>query len=291
MDAAVAVEIAPDTEALTAALLETCSRAVVGGGCTLGPAQAAAVATVTWASDEHLAAHVRVVMGSAVREDDVRFGATDAMVERFRALGLVVALLVGDARATAAASPPAEPPPKPPPPSPPPPVAAAPPRARPIALDVAPFVGPALDEGSWRIGGMLRVAWSPRPWGFVEADGRGSARPTDGLGLSAQSVAATLGAGAALHVGVVRLAVRVGFGFAWLRAGVDAGGETDASALVVGLARTGVEVALRLAAGVALFVGADVEAHLRVPVEVRGVEVAAFPAVTPVFLFGLRIAP
>ena len=37
--------------------------------------------------------------------------------------------------------------------------------------------------------------------------------------------------------------------------------------------------------------GVDVEAHLRVPVEVRGVEVAAFPAFAPVGLFGVRILP
>ncbi|CAN5598181.1 hypothetical protein BH09MYX1_BH09MYX1_41700 [soil metagenome] len=297
MDAAVAIEIAADEDrasrrapdaALGGALLEACSHAVLKGDCVAAPAPASAIAVVTWASDG-LAAHVRVVVRSAIREDDVRFSKSDAVIERYRALGLVVAFLAGEARQVADTtatlahsvvdtSPRA-------------PSVPAPPRKRIFWFDLAPLTGPALDEGSWQLGGLFRGAWAARPWLFVEAEGRAGIRPKDSAALATQAASGTIGGGVAWRAGWFRAAFRVAGGLEWLRASVVAAPDEDARSIVVGLVRIGVEGAARLSAAVTLFVGVDVGAHLRVPVRIRSTEIGFFPTFAPAIVLGVRVTP
>jgi hypothetical protein len=103
---AVVVDIATEhpSAALTRALLDACSASVREGKCELAPETARephlADATVTWEPSE-LAARIEV---TGVRDDAsalharlLTFKDTDERIERWRAAGLTIATLVGDA--------------------------------------------------------------------------------------------------------------------------------------------------------------------------------------------------
>jgi hypothetical protein len=105
--------------------------------------KAVAVAEVRWATDDRSRAKIHVFLSAdrGFYDHEVSFGAGDEVVERERAVGLLVGSMVRAAAEGAlppnppAPAPPPKPPPPPPPPAPPPPpprrvVAPPPPRAR-----------------------------------------------------------------------------------------------------------------------------------------------------------------
>lgn len=295
MDAAVIVEVAEDPPELATALLDACSHGPVRGGCA-ATGNAPATATIRWA-DGKRAAHVRVVDVAApdvVREEDVAFAAADAIAERYRAVGLVIALLTEQVHHARDARDLGEPPPSPATPKPPeaPSTPPAAPRVRAWAIDVAIATGPSLDDGTWQLGPLARVAWSPRRWAFVEADVRAGFRPVDDRGVSVQTTSGVLGAGIALEGTRLRIAGRVQAGFAWFRAAVTdpVTAEKDAAATVVPIVRLGVEGSVRLAA-IALFLGVDGGAHIALPVTLRGAEVGRIPPWDVWLSLGVRFSP
>jgi hypothetical protein len=118
---AVAVEIAPESaapaESVTAAneaLLSACSSALKRGSCQFAKRISAdqsvsATATVVWeSSGDSVRVEVKLAMspGSAnVLRRDLSFAHDDALIERWRAVGLSVASLVGGAELGSAAEP------------------------------------------------------------------------------------------------------------------------------------------------------------------------------------------
>lgn len=106
MGPVVAVEIAPAAQAAspgTAVLLDACSRAVTQGSCVaaehgLDRSALGAVATVSWRSTEQVS--VQVGLPGRAETDwlsrDLTFTERDAPNERWRAVGLTIATLVGE---------------------------------------------------------------------------------------------------------------------------------------------------------------------------------------------------
>jgi hypothetical protein len=198
--------------ALEPTMVEACTNAIAEGRCALASqtsdadqAEARAVAIVSWADGEQRTARIEVGLRRADRGQwlarTIEFRPQDAQPERWRAVGLVIATLVGDAiHAEAAPVPPPAPAPSPaPPPPPPPPIRAAP---EPVThdrawVDAGALIGPGLDTGAPRFGAGIRAAWAPlRPPLFVTvaAAYAGSARAsTTGVGASWTTLAAGVG--------------------------------------------------------------------------------------------------
>jgi hypothetical protein len=293
MDAAVVIELTEDPPELAAALLDACSHGPVRGGCvSVGTAPAAA--SIRW-TEGRLAAHVRVVdvaHSDIAQEEDVPFGASDALAERYRAVGLVIALLteqVHHAREARESTPPPPPPRSPEPPKEPPIVV----REREWAIDLAFATGPSLNDGTWQLGPLGRVTWSPRRWAFVEADVRAGFRPTDDRGVSLQTTSSVLGVGLAFTTGRLRIAGRLQGGFAWFRAAVTdpINAERDAAATVVPVARLGLDASVRLAPPLAIFLGVDAGAHIDLPITLRNAEVGSVPPWEVWLSVGIRFLP
>ncbi|HVW27010.1 MAG TPA: hypothetical protein VHC69_16710 [Polyangiaceae bacterium] len=111
----VAVEIVAPAEAptMTRALLDACSSSVRVGSCELATRTTSeprlASATVRWSDASERSVRIDVTAGardaSAVRLRVLAFKDTDAIVERWRAVGLTIATLVGDALANAPSGP------------------------------------------------------------------------------------------------------------------------------------------------------------------------------------------
>ena len=271
VDAAVIVQVEEQDTSLVRAMLEVCTKGLSGGECSSDKtAQAAAYATVEWQDDQKLLARVHVEWrgSKTALGDTVRFTAGDAIVERYRAVGLVIATLAGEVKHIAEA----------PPPSPLP--------SHVLSLDVGAVVGgPEL----WRLGGMARVMIAPmRSW-FVEIDQRVAVAPRAG-GLLGRSASTTVGGGAGADVGWVWLAARIDAGAEILYAETNAGGYQSES-IWVGLLRAGVEVAAPARRWLGVFLGVDGGVHTPVPVHVQGREVAGFPAFEVTFTLGARLSP
>jgi hypothetical protein len=252
------------------ALVRTCSESVAEGRCVLASDReepdSSAVAIVTWADADRRVVEISVGVRGAPRwlSRRVEFKDADAMKERWRSVGLVIAALVGESHraATEAAQPGAqsvtmEPPPAassqptPPPSSssssststttPPP---AETPPAAPLTREIAWLdAGVALDPG---VGGWLEWgAWvrgAVRPWSsplFFLVSGRYAGTPTDDAGLSQRSAQAAAGAGTFFVLGsAARLEVHVDLLAELVHArATDATGKSDAADRWVGGAR------------------------------------------------------
>ena len=175
----VLVELAPPDAppALSDVLVSACSRAVAEGRCSLVAGvdddvvlQAAAI--VSWEGTESLRVRVEVGIRRSERSQwhsrRMSFRAEDDLAERWKAVGLTIATLVGEVvpPAPAASTPlPARPPvPVPIPhavrdrttPSPSP---SKPPPARPLWIEGAGLIGRGLEAKSWRMGASLAVGY------------------------------------------------------------------------------------------------------------------------------------
>lgn len=160
-------------------MIEVCSHGIAEGRCALASdeedaeqARARAVAILSWADAAHRVARIEVGLRLADRAQwlsrTIEFRPEDAPPERWRAVGLIIATLVGDVLHE-----------EPPPPSPaPPPVAPVPPPApetaiAPVAspvprrthdlawLDLGLLLAPGLDTGAARRGAALHASWAP----------------------------------------------------------------------------------------------------------------------------------
>ncbi len=174
----VVVEVsAPDLSADDRHALEVSCSEAVGGRCVIDEhsqreePDAVAIVSLSEGAEKALVEVGRRENDRSVwfsRELD--FEPEDVRVERFRAIGLTVATLVGDVRErervqeeerkqseTAPAPPPSQPKPAPPAPPSQPPLQEQP-QQKPLTwlFQLGPVVGPGLDQGPWRIGGFAR---------------------------------------------------------------------------------------------------------------------------------------
>jgi hypothetical protein len=259
-------------------MVEACSHAVFEGRCALAldtssdtkfapsptapgddaeagaDADSQAVAIVTWNDVDHRVARVEVGLRRATRGEwlarTIEFTRGDAPRERWVAVGLVIATLVGQ---TLHVEPPAAPPaPPPPPPAPPshveaPPSPAVPPGHDKAWVDGEALLAPGLDSGAARTGGSLRFAWAPLRAPLFASAGGGYAwtarEPSSGVAPSWATLAA--GAGAVLSVAAgLRFDVRLEALAQLLSvSAVGAGGAADQGSRWVGGARVGVDAA------------------------------------------------
>jgi hypothetical protein len=220
----VVIEMPADARAspLADALVRTCSASVADGRCVLASDReepdATAVAIVRWVDPDERIAEVSVGLRAPENarwmSRRVEFHRTDDARERWRAVGLVIATLVGESHRAAEESP------QPPPPAPPPPptrIDTASERARPPAPS-SPRAreigwidgGAALDPGfgGWlHAGGWLRGSLRPSSLpAFVLVAGRYAAAPTD-RNLSQQWAEVSAGVGGFAPIGALPLRV------------------------------------------------------------------------------------
>ncbi len=189
-----------------AALIEACSRSLPERGCRLSTHEAdseprSGVALVRRRGERTIVIELGVRRDREVRWvlRELDFRPDDPPEERWRAAGLVIGTLVGQAEAESAAA--SEPPPR----ALPAPVPRAPRRRAPperperewkAELGIDGIMGPALERGAWRFGGGLaagyRLGHSPA---LVQLDLRYAARAADARGLSLTFASAATGAG------------------------------------------------------------------------------------------------
>jgi hypothetical protein len=284
----VEVPVADRAEPLAETLLKACSEGVAEGRCILGTEReepdVVAVAIVTW-EDERRVVTVAVGRRRSERAEWLKrrleFKSADALKERWRAAGLVIATLVGEAQrqereaaAGAEASPsssapekkkeeaPPAPPRAPAPASTPREAGATPTQAprREIAwLDAGASVDPGVGDGWFRWGGWIRAAVRPSSLPlFVAAGGRYSGMPSDDRGLALRWASASLGVGTFVDLSPLRLEVRADGLVQLVHArAVDATGASDASQRWTFGARLGGDVVWAFAPMWALVGGAE----------------------------------
>ncbi len=261
MGPVVAVEISTQGSqpSYAAALVAACTRAVHRGTCVLADASpeardAEGIAIVSWQGTDQDDARVQVGVrradgGTAWLARDMHFRDADAPVERWRAVGLTIATLVGELP---------EPPPRPTSHA----VAPLPRRAPPAVprrtgkpeaplparwwLDAGAVLGPGLDTGSWRVGGFLGVArrFDRSPL-FAHAAASYAARPSDALGVAANWFTLSLGPGVALAIPRADLVLdlRGALGLERVHASATRGGDEDSGSRWVPELRLGGNVA------------------------------------------------
>jgi hypothetical protein len=210
---AVVIEIARDDRSspLAATLVTACTEALPAGPCALsGEAMpradaAPAIAIVSWSADRRVA-RIEVARrggGTSWVTRTVEFQIEDAPQERWRAVGLIVATLVGEAARAAAVAEKkravADLRTK----------APATPGERRVAtrkpawirhdvgwIDATARAGPAFDDGSWRIGAGLRGSFAPlEPPVFATAALEYATRPGRDAAVTARWFAMSAGFG------------------------------------------------------------------------------------------------
>jgi len=236
----IAVDVAPPSkdQALVQMLLDACSRAASPVKCvsaeSVDTGSVSALALVVWFSESE---GVRIQVGAKRGEQkgdwvsrQISFDADDQERERWTTAGFVVGTLaerfldvpatkpepVAETDAAAPAAPVAAPEPSPPEPEPEPepePASRAPAR---LDLEMAALVGPVLDQGPWRVGGMLGLAYQGRGWPvFLYSAARQSWRPED-AGVALRVTEGEAGGGVALGSGA-HWAVKARAAFAFER--------------------------------------------------------------------------
>jgi hypothetical protein len=257
-------------------MIDVCSHGIAEGRCVLASegedtdeAQARAVAILSWADAAHRVARVEVGLRLADRAQwlsrTIEFRAEDAPPERWRAVGLVIATLVGDVLHEQ------PPPPAPPPPAPAPPPApeqAAAPVAAPVArrthdlawLDLGLLLAPGLDTGTARRGGSMHVSWAPwMPPVFVTLGASFAGAPGDGTtGVGATWTTISAGAGAVVSAfgQALRLDGRLEGVAQLLEASITAPAAADGSRWLGG-GRIGLDVAWMPAASFGVVASAE----------------------------------
>jgi len=221
----IAVDVAPPSKDhdLVQLLLDACSRAASPVKCvsaeSVDSGSVSALALVVWLPQSE---GVRIQVGAKRGEQkgdwvsrQISFDPEDEEHERWTTAGFVVGTLAGRFLDVPVTPPPSEAsapeqkaPSAPPPSSAPPPVAdfeapsipAAHVPAR-LAFEAGLLAGPVLDQGPWRIGGMLGVAYQGENWPiFLYTAGRQSWRPED-QGVALRVADAELGGGVELGSG------------------------------------------------------------------------------------------
>lgn len=210
----VVIELGPADSASphAAALVRACTEAVADGECRAGvttEAGARAVVIVSW-DPERRQARVEIGTTRAGRDRWVsrrlEFKASDPEPERWRAVGLVVGALVGEAEREAEQEKPSTPPPAKPAPNPTPAPAPSPPTRPPapeptrdatrLWLGVDAIAGPALDDGTWRLGaGALAIYDVPDFPVLGSIAARYVARAADDRDVEARWLGVSLGLG------------------------------------------------------------------------------------------------
>jgi hypothetical protein len=286
----VVVEVAPaDADrALVQALVDSCNSAVPRGRCVLEDsdrAEASAptgVAIVSWQD----ANSVRVEVGVKKQargewlSQELSFREQDQPEERWRATGLAIGTLVGEMRwEQAPPQPEAAPEPQPDVRR---PAASrepttAPAAARPLEsrswLDAGPVAGPALDDGSFRVGAFARGAFQlPKSPVFGALSASYQVRPDDAgdVDVSWTTVAAGagygfLGSGSALGFD---LRLEAMWHYVRVSARDPVSGESGSASSSLFGARAGGDASWTLARPIALMIGGELSA-LNAPVDVR----------------------
>jgi hypothetical protein len=279
-------------------LADSCTRSLASEGkCALAvegseeQAQAEAVAIVSWADDDRRVARIEVGLRKAARGEwrarTIEFRKEDAPVERWRAVGLVIATLVGEtirARVEAKAS---EPPQAAPPPGPKPlsPKREAPPQSPVRAphdrlwLDVTALIGSGLDVAARR-GAGLRVAWAPiDPPLYLALSGDYTATSRDAMtGIAGQwlRVGGGVGAFVAMAHDLLRFDARLELLANHLTVDVvdPTSGAMDTGNAWVATGRLSLEAGVRLAPFLGVVAGGEASVGQRTNVLVRGLETA-----------------
>jgi hypothetical protein len=205
------------------ALVDACSAAVSDGECRLGQENrdARAIVIVSW-NPEHRRAHIEIGIAREGKDRwsrrDLDFAESDPEPERWKAVGLIVGTLVGEAERSQppASETPKETTPSPPGPSSPsaqltPPPATAPPPgpsptpARHRWIGATVLAGPAFDDRSWRFGpGLVGVVDLPLPQLFVSGSASYLMRPEDKHDVDARWFVLSLGVGLHHEAGASR---------------------------------------------------------------------------------------
>lgn len=227
---AVLIDIGPPNvrPSYASALVTACSQAVPRGRCVLSGSEANlrpdAIAIVSWQGTDQQDVEIQVGTRSAGQAHwtsrRMHFSSADAPVERWRAAGLTVATLVGEAR-------------------PPPPVAVPPPAQpsaarttsrRPLWIDVAGLTGPGLETGAWRLGALLGADYALRGVPIFVGGSLGySVRSQDARGISVGFLTLAGEAGAALRSATFPVEVDAagGLELEQVSAGVEQSGRSD----------------------------------------------------------------
>jgi hypothetical protein len=286
----VVVEVAPaDADrALVQALVDSCNSAVPRGRCVLEDPDGAVtsaptgVAIVSWHDDDS----VRVEVGVQKRargewlSQELSFREQDQPEERWRATGLAIGTLVGEMRWEQAAAP-REPARRPQSDTRPPAASrdptSTPPAVRTIEsrswLDVGPVAGPALDDGSFRVGAFARGAFQlPKSSVFGALSASHQVRPDDAGDVDVSWTTVGAGAGYGLLASGSALGLDVRLEATWQYVRVSArdpiSGDAGSAASSLFGARAGGDASWTLARPIALVIGAELSA-LNAPVDVR----------------------
>jgi len=206
-------------------MMRACSDAVVDGECQGGDsddATARAVVIVAW-DDERRQARIEIGVRRQGKSQwasrKLLFKDSDPEAERWRTVGLVIGTLVGQAERDAQQE--AQPPAAAPKPAkiaarPAQPRPEGPPAPRPARMPPRLWIGgelvtgPALDDGTWRIGGAVGVVYDVPEWPMLgSASVRALARPADDRAVEARWLGAALGLGVRHHpIDVLRTEAR-----------------------------------------------------------------------------------
>jgi hypothetical protein len=203
MTAPVVIQGLPPAVDLRSAVLAACSDALEPRGCVasdeqdVGAPAPSTLAVVMWQDGDVRRVSVALQRrdqsfrgARGVRHRDIRFADADPLVERWRAVGLVIAALVGESDASSIE-----------------PTTDDIPTAW---LGVSALMGSGLDEGSFRAGvaafGAKRL--EPLPI-FVSASASYAFRPVDAQGIHVRWMTVAAGGGAATTLPRVDLGVRV----------------------------------------------------------------------------------
>ena len=226
--AAIVIEIAASDAAspYAAALVEACSRGSHANMSCVLPTDTDSsappmVAVVTWADSEHRDVEVQVgarrTTGPEWSNRHLSFGVTDAEIERWRAVGLVIATLAGEVAASNPEPPKVEPklePVKVAAPLAPPPPAARPANAARLpawTLQAAAELARGSSSSFAAYGGSIRLTRLLVPrWLFGTAAARYDVQNVTGQQLNLSWTSFALGAGAALPLASGHVALEAG---------------------------------------------------------------------------------
>jgi hypothetical protein len=306
------------TPALVQTLLAACSEAVLETDCVLdseaeaGPPSAVAIVSFGDELTVRVEVGVRFESGQEWRARELRFAASDEVLERWRATGFAIGTLTGELREAEAAeqrvSPPA------------PGVAAsasataAPAPASSGVKDETPLdratseppqklrywsafglvFGPGFRDGPWRVGGSARIGVAPARWpAHTSAAFSYAARPLGDDSVRAEWMTFSAGFGLpvvtsqrfeaviALEASLQRLVVSA-----------DVDGSRDSGSRWLGAGGGALQLELGLAAGVAVFGRAQLDVlGGTTDVALAGRRVATNPLLAPTGSLGVRLEP
>lgn len=274
----------------TAALVEACSAAFARGRCELGSGLLGSRrALVRWSEDGASAAIEVETSGSSPERRELNFTATDASIERWRAVGLVIGTLARDSEDPASpVEHTAEPKPTP---------KRRVPDAKPLSTERVPpstwltlafATGPLGDTLAY--GASLRAAHVVMGPAFASVSLRYLTRPEDAHGVTLDLFAPSLGGGVRYSLGSgFELGGRVDATVELARARARSGGRSESASRVAVGGRVGCDAALAVAGPLSLELGGDVS-YIGRPIQLRVAsrDVEELSPLRLTGLFGLR---